>query len=341
MDIRLSGAFASANGYSGFRSYFDEIFGIFSFERIFVLKGGPGTGKSTLLRRIGKKYRELGMRCEDFLCSSDPHSLDAVILSNGKRQVAILDGTAPHQTDAKLPGAADCLINLAESVDEHRILPYKKKLEEQFQKKSLLYKKGYEFLSICGAIDSKVKAESKIEGLATAYGELTEPLYGAQKGAVSYRLYHAFGKEGELSVIPPFFSATHKICLIGNPYATRHLMHRIRRLILENAYEATVCPDALDDNFTQHIYLPSLDLLYTTESVKEPTRVFSFPEAEYDAKAELDTFVCGMKKRAQNCFAEAFVEHRRMEEIYGGVIDFSDVDEKREQIDRQIGTILC
>ena len=278
MNTIASDAFASANGYNGFRSYFDEIFGIFSFHRIFVLKGGPGPGKSTLLRRLGEKYRALGISCENFLCSSDPHSLDGVILDNGKARVAILDGTAPHQTDAGLPGAVDCLVNLAESVNEEKISPYKRELEALFQKKSLFYKKGYEFLSLCGAIDIKIKAENKIDGLANAYGELTEPLLRAKKGTLSYRLYHAFGKEGELALSPAFFGASHKICLLGNRYATHHLMRRIRRYITENGYEATVCPDALDHECTRHIYLPSLDLLYTTSSVKSPTRVFSFPE---------------------------------------------------------------
>ena len=341
MDIRLSGAFASANGYSGFRSYFDEIFGVFSFDRIFVLKGGPGTGKSTLLRRLGEKYSAMGISCENFLCSSDPHSLDGVILDNGRARVAILDGTAPHQTDAKLPGAKDCLVNLAESVSEERISPYKKELESLFQKKSLLYKKGYEFLSLCGAIDTKIKAENKIEGLANAYGEMTEPLFRGKKGALRYRLYHAFGKEGELSVSPPFSGAAHKIRLMGNRYATHHLMRRIRRYITENGYEATVCPSAFDHESTEHIYLPSLDLLYTTRDVKEPTRVFPFPEPGYEAKEELDAFVSGMKRRAQACFLDAFREHRRMEEIYGDTIDFSDVDAKTRQIDLQIEEILC
>ena len=42
--------FASANGYTGFRSYFDEIFDSRDYTAIYVLKGGPGTGKSTLLK---------------------------------------------------------------------------------------------------------------------------------------------------------------------------------------------------------------------------------------------------------------------------------------------------
>ena len=47
--------FGAANGYSGFRSQFGEIFNSHNMEKLYILKGGPGTGKSTLLKRIDRK----------------------------------------------------------------------------------------------------------------------------------------------------------------------------------------------------------------------------------------------------------------------------------------------
>ena len=44
--------FASANGYRGFRSYFNEVFAEEGLDKLFILKGGPGTGKSTLMKRL-------------------------------------------------------------------------------------------------------------------------------------------------------------------------------------------------------------------------------------------------------------------------------------------------
>ena len=43
--------FAAANTYKGFESFFDEIFNTEKLERIYILKGGPGAGKSTLMQR--------------------------------------------------------------------------------------------------------------------------------------------------------------------------------------------------------------------------------------------------------------------------------------------------
>ena len=42
--------FASANTEKGFVSYFDEIYGV--LDRVYIIKGGPGTGKSHFIRNI-------------------------------------------------------------------------------------------------------------------------------------------------------------------------------------------------------------------------------------------------------------------------------------------------
>ena len=44
--------FAAANSYKGFKSYFDRIFAPEQFDRIYIIKGGPGTGKSSIMKNI-------------------------------------------------------------------------------------------------------------------------------------------------------------------------------------------------------------------------------------------------------------------------------------------------
>ena len=55
MQEKISTYFAAANSYRGFISYFDKIFPSTEFEKIFVLKGGPGTGKTTVANIIAKE----------------------------------------------------------------------------------------------------------------------------------------------------------------------------------------------------------------------------------------------------------------------------------------------
>ena len=71
--------FAAMNTAEGFKSYFREIFD--EFENIYIIKGGPGTGKSRFMKEVACRAEEKGLSVERFYCSSDPTSLDAVAIS--------------------------------------------------------------------------------------------------------------------------------------------------------------------------------------------------------------------------------------------------------------------
>ena len=75
--------FLGANSPTGFYSLYDHLLSPEEARAIYILKGGPGCGKSTLM-----------LETEYILCSGDPDSLDAVILP--AVGAAIVDGTAPQ-----------------------------------------------------------------------------------------------------------------------------------------------------------------------------------------------------------------------------------------------------
>ncbi|MGF7186804.1 Mrp family chromosome partitioning ATPase [Desulfitispora alkaliphila] len=85
--------FPGSNTRHGFYSFYDSV--LANLDRVFVLKGGPGTGKSTLVKRIGLVLADRGYDIEYLCCSSDTGSLDGVIVPELK--VGIVDGTAPHE----------------------------------------------------------------------------------------------------------------------------------------------------------------------------------------------------------------------------------------------------
>ncbi len=90
---RLKKVFPGGNTGQGFYSFYDYIIDQ-DATRIFVIKGGPGVGKSTFMRKIGEEMLERGYDVEFHCCSSDNGSLDGVVIP--AIRVALLDGTAPH-----------------------------------------------------------------------------------------------------------------------------------------------------------------------------------------------------------------------------------------------------
>ncbi len=64
-------------------------------ERRFFIKGRPGTGKSTLLKKLAAAAREGGFFTEIYRCSLDPNSYDMVVVRG--LGLCVFDSTAPHE----------------------------------------------------------------------------------------------------------------------------------------------------------------------------------------------------------------------------------------------------
>ena len=104
--------FAAANTSDGFFSRFPALFDPLDgqWQRIYIIKGGPGTGKSSFMKRAAEHAEKKGLRVERYYCSADPASLDGIRIP--ERGIAMLDGTAPHTVDPVCPGAVEEIINL-------------------------------------------------------------------------------------------------------------------------------------------------------------------------------------------------------------------------------------
>lgn len=72
--------FLGANAPSGFYSLYHELLSPEEASAIYILKGEPGCGKSTLMRRIGARMEQEGLAAEYILCSGDPASLTRLVL---------------------------------------------------------------------------------------------------------------------------------------------------------------------------------------------------------------------------------------------------------------------
>ncbi len=131
--------FLGGNTPDGFFSYYNYLISPETARKIYCIKGGPGTGKSTLMKKVAEAVAAKGADVEYAHCSSDPDSLDAIVIRPAN--IALVDGTAPHITDPRYPGASDVILNLGDCWDENALRPYKdaiiktnKKISEQFSR---------------------------------------------------------------------------------------------------------------------------------------------------------------------------------------------------------------
>lgn len=61
----------------------------------YFIKGRPGTGKSTFMKKLLKKAKDYDYDCEVYYCSFDKNSLDMVLIP--ELSFCVFDSTAPHE----------------------------------------------------------------------------------------------------------------------------------------------------------------------------------------------------------------------------------------------------
>ena len=111
-----------------------------------LLKGGPGTGKSTVLKRIAKEAEARGFDYELWYCSGDPKSLDGVYIK--ELNEAIVDATAPHATGADLPILKDVIVDLAGSLKEEILRPFGEEIVKLIKCKKHRFMRAYQHLKV-------------------------------------------------------------------------------------------------------------------------------------------------------------------------------------------------
>ena len=91
--------FLGANTAEGFCSRFEQLHSGGRVRKCVIIKGGPGYGKSTFMKKLQKTVESLGADTESYPCSSDPASLDGLFIP--ALGLAFVDGTAPHANAPK------------------------------------------------------------------------------------------------------------------------------------------------------------------------------------------------------------------------------------------------
>ena len=111
--------FLAANSFEGFVSHFSDSYSAESGYKTYIIKGGPGTGKSSLMKYVAIRAIEKGYTVHLCHCSSDPDSLDGVIID--EKKTVILDGTAPHIVEPKYPGTCENIVDLGRFWDSENL----------------------------------------------------------------------------------------------------------------------------------------------------------------------------------------------------------------------------
>lgn len=152
-----SGQFGGLNNADGFHSFFGELTEGLSY--LYVIKGGPGTGKSYFMKLLLREAEKNRLAAEPVYCSSDPDSLDGILLP--AIGIGVFDGTAPHILDPLLPRVNGEWIRFDTFLDRNILQTHRNRLEELASRKNELYGRVKSESQIYAAADREITAYTK------------------------------------------------------------------------------------------------------------------------------------------------------------------------------------
>lgn len=262
--------FAAANTGSGFKSFYDEIYR--NLNKLYIIKGGPGTGKSKLMRDISNEAKNKNYDVEHFYCSSDPSSLDGIIIKD--LNIGIIDGTAPHMADPMYPGAYDEIINLGDFWKTDRLTANKIRISEIINRKSELFVSVYHYLSaanmIYGELQKTISEAVYTDKLNAAAVRLVRDIKPGEKYHREIRLTEAISMDG-VTRFNTFSELAEKRYIIRNYNGMADIFfNRIDTLLKEKRRYVQISCTPLDINHINGIFLPNLRIAFVCDNHIEP-----------------------------------------------------------------------
>lgn len=325
--------FAASNSGDGFVSYFGEIFAPSKFEKVYIIKGGPGTGKSFFMRAIADAAKKENKKVVLYYCSSDQNSLDGIVIDD---RIAVLDGTAPHDTDAFYPGAVENLIDLGQFWDSAALAQDRKRIERLCEEKKNGYSRAYRYLSAYMDVSKAVEKlivpaldRAKMRRCAEIYMKKVE---NGSEFSPKVRICNSVGMEGCVC-FDTLVKKANTVYHVNNIYDSGHLflteianISAAKKLDVTFSYDP-ICPDRLDS-----VYIEDGGILFSTLCVKDDEKVRNVNMTRFLPREKITPSLHEIKhalklRDALLCEAVEALDnvkkvHFEIEDIYKSAMDF-------------------
>ncbi|MGN0603066.1 MAG: ATPase [Oscillospiraceae bacterium] len=332
--------FLGGSSPSGFSPAFEDVVAD-TDHHTYIIKGGPGTGKSSLMKKLLAEFED--SENELYLCSSDPDSADMVRLK--KQKVNFVDGTAPHVCDPEYPGAVQEIINMGDCWDSALLQSQKDELiaaDSEYRQYHLRCRK-----CLCAAAavlaDTRAIADSalnrpKLDGFVKRLAKKLLPQKPQDGGKLVYRRISAVTPKGYLTLLPE----GDKIYLLGDEFysGSEYFLRSFAELAVKKGLtaEVSVCTVHADE-FFEHLRIPELAISFISSNPlnktapEENTFVnfsrFYDKQALYTRKNRLKfnkNAANELVEEAVTALKNAKAAHDKLETFYINATDFSKAE---------------
>ena len=335
--------FLGSNSGEGFCSLYDQLPGA-RFDDLMILKGGPGCGKSSFMRRVAKALTGASYDCVYIHCSGDPDSLDAVIFP--QLRAGIVDGTSPHVLEPEYTVAHDRYVDLTRFYDVEAVKARRADLVALSDAYRGAYREAYRCLRAAEAV-----ATGRRDTVAAVFdGEKLE-----RRVLSILRRELRSGPDGAGGEVRAFLGGvTHQgtICRFDTVEAlcprvfelsdsfglAADALEALRKTALRAGCRVLACPDPLAPQRLRHLLLPELGAAFVTSGGEtvypgKPTRRLRVDAAAMQSLSRVQRarlrFTGRVERSLRADAVEALVRakqlHDALEAAYNPFVDFDGV----------------
>ena len=325
--------FLGGSGPNGFRTAFwQEQQGFYGY----YLKGGPGTGKSTLMKKLAAAFA--GEEISVYHCASDPHSLDAVVFE--ERGVFVADATAPHESSTPLPHITGELVDLAAGLSGAALRESAGEITALYAQNQSLHTQARKGFAGIGAMEDLIAGigaaaldEEKLTGFGKRFAKRLLPKKTGTPGAVLHRQCAAVTPLGELTLIPEQYDRI----LLLDPYAaaSASLLRQLAEAAAHAGLRAELTVSLTRQRAAEtHLVLPALQTMISAadripEDAASPLSIIRmqrfYDPAVLRTQRELRRFCSKTADSARSqtvaLLAEALRVHDALERFYIAALD--------------------
>jgi len=343
--------FLGGNTGKGFYSHFNYIVSQKDATRIICLKGGPGTGKSSLMKKIGKHYIGKGYNVEFHHCSSDSDSLDGILIK--ELNLAMVDGTFPHMIDPVTPGAVDDIVNMGICLKEENFKNIKFQILAVNKEIGYSFRRAYRFFAAAKCIyddwytfNNNALNLYELNILKENLKNRILPNTFSSLGKKRHLFATGFTPKGVITYIHNIIKDMSSVYVLKGAPGTgkTRVLEYIADEATRRGLDVEILHTPLNPEKIEHLLIPELNVAIVTSN--EITKI-EFHGEQYDMDSLLDTNYIEKKQddiddvssifyillqKGLDCIKTAKDLHDELEEFYVPNMDFNKADQIYEEI---------
>ena len=340
--------FLGANSAAGFASLYQQFPKDYN---AYIIKGGPGSGKSSIMKRIATEALKNGFFVEYCYCSSDADSLDAIRVP--EMGICVMDGTPPHIVEPEFPGAKDELICTGQFWNSKKLQKNRSEITELSAKIKGCFSGAYRYLSAAGRTAEDLRATAsqwvdreRIRRFAREFLR-RHTKRGKGEGKALPRFLSAYTPQGKIAHRDTVYTLADSVYVLEDPYRVSPIfLEEIIEQALADGHNLYVCYDPLCPTVPEHVILEE-GLAFVTERKIDGfqpqnaykihlSRFLSFSKDATASFRKGERLISACEKEALEALKREKAFHDDLEEYYIDAMDFRKLNDYTTKLIKSI-----